>query len=105
MACCSIIGRNFSLLSDSCFAIQNCILKIRRITAAAVVLQDNRDLHRFQIQDFEKLSSSIRQIYKKKGKRYYEVSNDMPFYYCYLTIKSIAANLCELSVKGIAVET
>jgi hypothetical protein len=26
------------------------------------------------------------------------LSNDMPFYH-YLTIKSIAANLCELSVK------
>jgi hypothetical protein len=33
------------------------------------------------------------------------LSNDMPFYHCYLSIKSIAANLCELSVKGIAVET
>jgi hypothetical protein len=27
------------------------------------------------------------------------LSNDMPFYSCYLTIKSIAANLCESEVE------
>jgi hypothetical protein len=80
-----------------------------RITAAAVTGPARQPRPASSVpdsKDFEKLSSSIRQIYKKKANDTMKyLSNDMPFYYCYLSIKSIAANLCELSVKGIAVET
>ncbi|MFB0910208.1 MAG: hypothetical protein QMA99_04540 [Flavobacterium sp.] len=48
----------------------------------------------------------MRQIYKKKANDTIKyLSNDVPFYSCYPTVKSIAANLYPLGLKGIAVKT
>jgi hypothetical protein len=65
MTYCSIIGRSLLLFLDSCFAVIDCI---RKENGSNGVPQDSHDqLHRLiPRRTFWKVSSSIRQIYKKK---------------------------------------